>query len=169
MLTDIADGPNLIFDPEQIISNRQKRYANFLQSKPLTMEDIRILDGDGDGNVTRAEFFQFMLVAMNQVDKSLFDGLNEHFDRLDADKSGTLNKDDLATMAKHQILRNNNDNVLAGSFRLANYREYQQQPRSTATSREEMNRQPTEIERRQSKQKTRFGETKRNKSKPAKF
>ena len=154
-IPDIVVGLNLLSDHEQIISYRQKRYANFLQSKPLTMEDIKILDGDGDGNVTRAEFFQFMLVAMNQVDKSLFDGLNEHFDRLDADKSGTLNKDDLATMAKHQILRKNNDDVLAGSFRLANYREYQQQPAEIAT--------------RQSKGKTRLGGTKRNKSKQSSF
>ena len=104
------------------------------------MEDIRILDGDGDGNVSRAEFFEFMLVSMNQVDKSLFDGLNEHFDRLDADKSGTLNKDDLATLAKRQILRRNDTEVLAGSFRLANYREYQETPKRAAG--EGMKRRP---------------------------
>lgn len=122
------------------------------------MEDIRILDGDGDGNVTRAEFFEFMLVAMNQVDKSVFDGLNKHFDRLDADKSGTLNKDDLATLAKHQILRNNDDNVLPGSFRLANYREYQQRPESTAGG--EMKRRPAEIPHKRNRRRIRLGDTK---------
>jgi len=108
-----------------IISYRQKRYTRHLENKPLTQEDIDILDENGDGQVTRAEFLQFMLVAMNQVDKSLLDSLNEHFDRLDADKSGVLDKDDLALMAKQHVATNNR-NALAGSFRLANYRDYKQ-------------------------------------------
>ena len=152
-----------------IISHRQKTFTTYLQNKPLTMDDIRILDRDGDGNVTRAEFFQFMLVAMNQVDNSLFDGLNAHFDRLDADKSGTINKDDLATMAKHQI-RSNHKDVLAGSFRLANYREYQQ-PSITSTSiaMEEIDhRRPPQIASNQSRTPTRQ-DTKRKKAGPPSY
>ena len=86
-----------------IIDARRKKYESYLHNKPLTLRDIRVMDSDGDGNVTRAEFLQFMLVAMNQVDKGLLERLNHHFDQLDYDNSGTINKDDLATMAQQRM------------------------------------------------------------------
>ena len=46
-----------------------------LRNKELTLEDLRVMDGDGDGTVTKAEFLEFMLVAMNQVDQGLIDNL----------------------------------------------------------------------------------------------
>lgn len=87
-----------------IIDYRREQYTQELHNKPLTLEQIRILDTDGDGEVSMMEFMEFMLVAMNQVDQSLLDQLKEHFQRLDVDGSGTINKADLAQMAQKRML-----------------------------------------------------------------
>lgn len=86
-----------------IIARRQQKAQQYLKSKDLTLQDLAVMDGDGDGTVTRAEFLEFMLVAMNQVDQELLENLKEHFDRLDYDKSGTLDKSDLITMAQNKL------------------------------------------------------------------
>ena len=86
-----------------IIDFRQKRGQRKLRNKDLTLEDLKVMDGDGDGTVTKAEFLEFMLVAMNQVDQDLLDNLKAHFDRLDKDKSGTLDKNDLINVAQYNL------------------------------------------------------------------
>jgi Ion channel/EF hand len=87
-----------------IIEYRRKHSTNYLLgNRPFTLEDIRNWDGDGDGEVTRLEFLEFMLVAMGQVDKGLLDDLKAHFNRLDVNGSGTINKEDLAIIAKQRL------------------------------------------------------------------
>lgn len=86
-----------------IINRRRQKYHNKLLNKPLTLRDIHLLESDGDGEVTRAEYLEFMLVAMNQVDKALLENLKAHFNRLDNSHSGTINKDDLAGMARQRM------------------------------------------------------------------
>jgi Ion channel/EF hand len=89
-----------------IIEYRRNQYVSFLLgSKPFTMEDIRNWDGDGDGEVTRAEFLEFMLVAMDKVDTGLLDDLKARFNMLDVNGSGTINKEDLAIMAKQRFVQ----------------------------------------------------------------
>lgn len=100
-----------------IIDQRRRRYQEYLHNKPLTLHDIRILDADGDGEVTRAEFLEFMLVAMNQVDKGLLNQLKDHFNRLDYDHSGTINKNDLAEMAKQQLTQNVSDKLRSAQYK----------------------------------------------------
>jgi EF hand len=89
-----------------IIRHHREKFARQLHDKPLTMEHIRMLDVDGDGEVTRAEFLEFMLVAMNEVDKGLLDRLKENFQRLDVDGNGTITKADLAEIAKRRMAEN---------------------------------------------------------------
>jgi EF hand len=86
-----------------IISFRRQRAQRQLRNKELTLNDLKVMDGDGDGTVTKAEFLEFMLVAMNQVDQDLLDNLKAHFDRLDQDKSGTLDKNDLINVAQYNL------------------------------------------------------------------
>lgn len=86
-----------------IISFRRERGQRKLRNKELTLDDLKVMDVDGDGTVTKAEFYEFMLVAMGSVDQDLIDNLKSHFDRLDKDKSGTLDKDDLINVAQFNL------------------------------------------------------------------
>lgn len=86
-----------------IITLRKERGQREWRDKELTLKDLSVMDGDGDGTVTKAEYLEFMLVAMNQVDQDLLDNLKSHFDRLDKDKSGTLDKNDLINVAQYNL------------------------------------------------------------------
>ena len=86
-----------------IIDGRQKRFRDNFANKDLTMQDLDVMDSDGDGNVSRAEFLEFMLVAMNKVDQELIDELKTQFQRLDNDGSGALSRDDLISAARKKL------------------------------------------------------------------
>lgn len=61
----------------------------------LRMTDLDIMDKDGDGDVSKLEFFEFMLLSMDKVDKDFLDRLHSQFESLDKDGDGTLSKSDL--------------------------------------------------------------------------
>lgn len=86
-----------------IVESRSARYRRNMGMKELTQHDLDIMDRDGDGAVTRAEFLEFMLVAMNKIDQTLVDELRQHFDRLDADGTGELTKNDLIEVARAKL------------------------------------------------------------------
>lgn len=114
-----------------IIDYRREQYTRELHNKPLTLKQIRILDTNGDGEVSMMEFMEFMLVAMNQVDQGLLDQLKQHFHKLDVDGSGTINKADLAQMAKQRLL---NHNSVGEEPRLGQYNQRAQQDTRNLTS-----------------------------------
>lgn len=86
-----------------MIEGRQQRFHKHMQAKELTMQDLEVMDEDGDGKVTRAEFMEFMLVAMNAIDQSLIDELRDHFRHLDQDNSGSLSRQDLIAAARKKL------------------------------------------------------------------
>jgi Ca2+-binding EF-hand superfamily protein len=86
-----------------IMENKQSALRKQMQAKELTMEDLEVMDEDGDGQVTQIEFLEFMLVAMNKVDSETVKGLKEYFHRLDRDGNGTLSKDDLVDTVKGKL------------------------------------------------------------------
>ena len=86
-----------------IIDFRQSQGQKQLRDKELTLQDLKVMDFDGDGQVSKAEFLEFMLVAMDQVDQELLDNLKSHFDRLDKDRSGTLDRNDLINVAQYNL------------------------------------------------------------------
>lgn len=86
-----------------IIESRQLQAEQQLKSKELTLNDLKVMDADGDGTVTKAEFLEFMLVAMDQVEQDVIDHLKDRFDRLDLDKSGALDKADLIHVANYNL------------------------------------------------------------------
>ena len=88
-----------------IIDFRQSQGQKQLRDKELTLQDLKVMDFDGDGQVSKAEFLEFMLIAMNQVDQELLDNLKSHFDRLDKDQSGTLDRNDLINVAQFNLLK----------------------------------------------------------------
>eukprot|EP00620_Florenciella_sp_RCC1587_P014412 CAMPEP_0182563836 /NCGR_PEP_ID=MMETSP1324-20130603/5908_1 /TAXON_ID=236786 /ORGANISM="Florenciella sp., Strain RCC1587" /LENGTH=678 /DNA_ID=CAMNT_0024777149 /DNA_START=185 /DNA_END=2224 /DNA_ORIENTATION=+ len=60
----------------------------------ITEEDFDVM-GNGDGDIDRTEFMVHMLKAMKKVDDALIDQLMDRFNRLDADGSGYISKDEL--------------------------------------------------------------------------
>jgi Ca2+-binding EF-hand superfamily protein len=90
---------------EAIMDRRFQSVRVQLASRELSAEDLEIMDTDGDGKVSRAEFLEFMLVAMNIVDKEFIDELRQHFGRLDVDGTGILSKEDLVHVARGKLQR----------------------------------------------------------------
>lgn len=80
------------------IENAQKK----LFDCQVNVEDLIAMDVDGDGHVTKLEYFEFMLKAMKKVDEELFEQLHAQFARLDADGSGTLEVTDLEILARRK-------------------------------------------------------------------
>jgi hypothetical protein len=87
-----------IFIEEEIKKNNFK-----LMSRELTMEDLDHMNTDDDGEVSELEFIEFMLKTMKKVDQNLLDDLHRQFKKMDADGSGSLQKEDLELIAKRKI------------------------------------------------------------------
>jgi len=73
-----------------------------LFNSKVTVDDLIAMDIDGDGHVTKLEYFEFMLKAMNKVDQEVLDKLHAQFTRLDADGSGTLEMSDLELLTRRE-------------------------------------------------------------------
>jgi potassium channel subfamily K len=86
-----------------IIDSRQSRFREQMANKELTLEDLDVMDEDGDGQVTQVEFLEFMLTAMNKVDQETLQNLRAYFRRLDTDGTGTLSKEDLIAAARRKL------------------------------------------------------------------
>lgn len=86
-----------------IIARQKQGAENYWQHKELSLKDLRAMDSDGDGTVSKAEFLEFMLIVTDQVSKEALDNLKDHFDRLDKDGSGSLDKADLISMAQSKL------------------------------------------------------------------
>ncbi|GKY92324.1 hypothetical protein MPSEU_000203500 [Mayamaea pseudoterrestris] len=83
-----------------VYMDRKRNHAEerFLQ-KSLTVRDLRTLDLNSDGKVTKAEFLSYMLVSLQKVAREDIDELLAVFNRLDTDKSGALTMDDLVGLS----------------------------------------------------------------------
>jgi len=86
-----------------IVAYQQGSVTDYWKDKELTLKDLRVMDEDGDGIVSKLEFIEFMLVATDQVDQETLDSMKEQFDRLDKDRSGTLDKADLIKLAQAKL------------------------------------------------------------------
>ncbi len=69
-------------------------------SRKLTIEDLIEMDNNdvegGDGKVSYGEFLEFMLMAMNKVDKDDIKKINDLYNALDQDHDGILTWRDLS-------------------------------------------------------------------------
>ena len=66
----------------------------FLQ-RAMTLADLRRMDTDKDGMVSPTEFLQYMLVALQKVEKQEIDEILDLFKKLDKSSNGFIEKDDL--------------------------------------------------------------------------
>jgi Ca2+-binding EF-hand superfamily protein len=71
-----------------------KRKQELLSLK-LSVRKLEDLDADGDGKVSRLEFFHFMLDQLGKVSKEEINEINAKFEELDRDGSGFLDQEDL--------------------------------------------------------------------------
>jgi Ion channel len=78
-----------------------------LLERELQLSDLTVMDENGDGQVSQLEFLRFMLVALNKVDERTLLNLQLYFERLDVDKTGTLNKQDIIANAKAKLRQTN--------------------------------------------------------------
>lgn len=86
-----------------IIEGRQRKFWKSLGNRELTQRDLDTMDENGDGLVSRAEFLEFMLVAMNKIDQELVIELKRHFDKLDTDGTGELSREDMLEAARRRL------------------------------------------------------------------
>ena len=84
------------------MEHRQNQIERVYHNRELTERDLEVMDEDGDGEVTYAEFLEFMLLAMDKVDRPLLDQLKRHFAKLDVDGTGSLDKDDLEEIQRRK-------------------------------------------------------------------
>lgn len=86
-----------------IIDYRLQEFRKSFETRELTFNDLQVMDDDGEGKVTLAEYLAFMLVAMNKVDQEIVKDLTAQFNRLDVDGNGMLEKEDLIIVAKRRL------------------------------------------------------------------
>lgn len=91
------------FIAKHIIDQRSKKFRRAMASRELSLEDFEMMDDDRDGNVTRAEFLEFMLLAMGKVDNRLITELREHFARIDTGQRGCLSKNGIIDNARKKL------------------------------------------------------------------
>ncbi|KAL7573533.1 hypothetical protein ACA910_008674 [Epithemia clementina (nom. ined.)] len=103
---------------EAIMERRAEAVRRQFAAREMSLQDLEIMDADGDGKVTRAEFLEFMLVAMDKVDHDFIDEMRRHFAKLDVDGTGVLEKHDLIEHARRKLGR------IQRKLELANYKEY---------------------------------------------
>jgi Ca2+-binding EF-hand superfamily protein len=82
-----------------LVQRRQRDlYERYLQQE-LTIEHLKVMDFDKNGQISREEYVQFMLLEMGRVTRQEIDELYMQFDRLDVTASGYLDNADLELMA----------------------------------------------------------------------
>jgi hypothetical protein len=75
-----ATGHRLTLVAKLIIRNRQKEFRRkYVEGRELTQLDLEVMDSDGDGKVSMADFFEFMLIAMENVDPTVMKRPEELF------------------------------------------------------------------------------------------
>ena len=82
------------------MQRRQKAAERKFIHQALTLCDLRKMDADQDGSVSKEEFICYMLVALQKVDQEVIDDLREIFEKLDVTGDGTLDKRDLVKRTK---------------------------------------------------------------------
>lgn len=79
-----------------VIDRHDDEVEDRFMNRCLTLGDIEKMDTSDDGRVSPDEFLTHMLVAMQKVEKEEIEEILELFQKLDKDKTGYIDKDDLS-------------------------------------------------------------------------
>jgi Ca2+-binding EF-hand superfamily protein len=63
--------------------------------RAMTLADLRRMDSDNDARISPSEFLQYMLVALQKVEKEEIDEIMQLFKTLDKSNTGFIDKEDL--------------------------------------------------------------------------
>lgn len=89
-----------------ILERRRESHQAFIleqeQLRPLTINDLKIMNDKGEGNVSELEYVTFMLVRMGIADWETIDELQERFKKWDVRGDGIVNEDDLQIVARRK-------------------------------------------------------------------
>ena len=88
-----------------IVERRRAVYQKRVWSQELKVGDLQIMDWDRDGEVSKLDYVEFMLLTLKKVDADLLQELHQQFDQLDTNRSGSLTKQDLERLAKKRLKR----------------------------------------------------------------
>jgi len=77
------------------IRRYQRKWVKDLEERGVTMEMIRSIDYDKSGTIERHEFLGYILVHMGKVKAIEVNSVNELFNTLDRNHSGTLDQGDI--------------------------------------------------------------------------
>ena len=86
-----------------LIERRKSRMYKSIAERELDIQRLLDMDTDCNGKVSREEYVEFVLKEMKLVDEEQFAELHAQFARLDIDRGGYLDKEDLKLMAERQI------------------------------------------------------------------
>ena len=87
-----------------IVERRRAVYQKRVWSQELKVGDLQIVDWDRDGEVSKLDYVEFMVLTL-KVDPDLLNELHQQFDQLDTNRSGSLTKQDLERLAKKRLKR----------------------------------------------------------------
>lgn len=97
-------GQWLAFVANRIIEHQSSQFRkNRLQLRELTSDDLEAMDINGNGQVSWAEFLEFMLIAMEKIDYELIDDLHSYFNKLDSSNDGVLSTEDLVEASRRKM------------------------------------------------------------------
>ena len=88
-----------------LVERRQENVYHALLKRELTLDSLLNMDTDSNGEVSREEYVQSMLIEMDLVNEEVFQDLHAQFDRLDVDKNGQLDREDLRIMAQQRGIK----------------------------------------------------------------
>jgi hypothetical protein len=102
-LSCLVMGHWLGYVANRIIEGRSSRFRIQYCARELTQDDLDAMDVNEDGKVTRAEFLEFMLLAMNKIDYEMVDELQAYFGKLDVAGTGELSRANLVEAARRKL------------------------------------------------------------------
>ena len=88
-----------------VVERRRAVYQKRVWSQELKVGNLQIMDWDRDGEVSKLDYVEFMLLTLKRVDADMLHELHQQFDQLDTNRSGSLTKQDLERLAKKRLQR----------------------------------------------------------------
>ena len=81
-----------------IVDHFDELHEDEFLSRSMTLMDLKAMDTEADGKVTKHEFVSYMLVALQKVEKEDLKEIEDLFAKMDKDGSGVITTDDLKVM-----------------------------------------------------------------------
>lgn len=93
------------------LSNYRKAFRNnIILTNQVNMMDLFMMDVDGDGTVTKAEYMIYKLMHMRLVDPEVIARVERQFHVMDTDGSGTLTIDDISKQFPNMLITHRDRN-----------------------------------------------------------